>query len=67
MCAEYQYNFFLIYHDRYQKHCTVVTFQCKLLLRLKFDYNNNNNNNNKKHKKGIKATHTCVLPKTDVI
>ena len=28
MRAEHQYNFFHIYHDR----CTVVTFQCKLLL-----------------------------------
>ena len=35
MCAEHQYVFFHIYHDRYQNHCTVVTFQCKLLLRLK--------------------------------
>ena len=38
MCAEQQYNFFHIYHDRYQNHCTVVTFQCKLLLRLKFRF-----------------------------
>ena len=36
MCAKHRYNFFHIYHDRYQNHCTVVTFQCKLLLRLKF-------------------------------
>ena len=36
MCAEHQYNFFHIYNDRYQNHCTVVTFQCKLLLRVFF-------------------------------
>ena len=34
MCAEHQYNFFHIYHDRYQNHCTVVILRQEYLVIL---------------------------------